>query len=83
MQELIKRLRSFAEYEADLDDESKFERIEWESADLIESQAAEIEKYKALCDQLRDALEEAMYSNSTSRAIDKSVAANTAWRAMK
>lgn len=42
MQEVIKRLRSFAEYEADLADESKWERIEWEAADLIESQAAEI-----------------------------------------
>jgi hypothetical protein len=54
-----------------------------EQQKLIESQAAEIEKYKALCDQLRDALEEAMYSNSTSRAIDKSIAAKKAWRAMK
>lgn len=52
MQELVKRLRNFAEYEADLADESKWERIEWEAADLIESQAAEIEKYKALCDQM-------------------------------
>lgn len=49
----------------------------------IESQAAEIEKYKALCDQLRDALEEAMYSYSTQRSIDKSIAAKKAWRAMK
>ena len=42
MQKLIERLRSFAEYEADLADESKWERIEWEAAYLIESQAAEI-----------------------------------------
>ena len=85
MQELIERLHSFAEYEADLADESKWERIEWEAADLIESQAAEIgvlkiaheahqtnnlkmlavlkkqaaeiEKYKALCDQMAYAME--------------------------
>ena len=58
-------------------------RVASDAENLVISQRDEIEKYKALCDQLRDALEEAMYSNSTSRAIDKSVAANKAWRAMK
>lgn len=111
MQELIKRLRWFAEYEADLADESKWERMEWEAADLIESQAAEIDvlkiaheahqtsnlkmlailkqqsfdllKHRALCDQMGDALEEAMYANSTEVSIKKSNAAIKAWRGMK
>jgi len=58
-------------------------RVASDAENLVISQRDEIEKYKALCDQLIGALEEAMYSNSTQRAIDKSVAANTAWRAMK
>ena len=109
MRELIKRLRNFAEYEADLADESKWERIEWEAADLIESQAAEIgvlkiaheahqtnnlkmlvvlkkqaaeiEKYKALCEQMGIALDKAQFTGNpynyhTTEALE-------AWRAMK
>ena len=113
MQEVIKRLRSFAEYEADLADESKWERIEWEAADLIESQAAEIgvlkiaheahqtsnlkmlavlkkqaaeiEKYKALCDQMWKALDFIPQSGSMlgASAEEKRVVALEAWRAMK
>ena len=106
MRELIKRLRNFAEYEADLADESKWERIEWEAADLIESQAAEIgvlkiaheahqtnnlkmlavlkkqaaeiEKYKALCDQMGNALQmmRGFYPAYCDEALE-------AWRALK
>ena len=106
MRELIKRLRNFAEYEADLADESKWERIEWEAADLIESQAAEIgvlkiaheahqtnnlkmlavlkkqaaeiEKYKKLCDQMENALQmmRGFYPAYCDKALE-------AWRAMK
>ena len=106
MRELIKRLRNFAEYEADLADESKWERIEWEAADLIESQAAEIgvlkiaheahqtsnlkmlavlkkqaaeiEKYKALCNQMGNALQmmRGFYPAYCDEALE-------AWRALK
>ena len=81
MQELIKRLRSFAEYEADLADESKWERIEWEAADLIESQAAEIEKYKALCDQMGNAMH--MHGTPFLHHELRYMEALEAWRALK
>jgi len=41
----------------------------------------EIQRLKALCDQLGAALEEAMYSNSTDKAILQSGQALRAWRA--
>ena len=44
---------------------------------------AENEKLKALCDQMGEALEEAMYSNSTEISIDKFSKALEAWRAIK
>lgn len=81
MQELVKRLRNFAEYEADLADESKWERIEWEAADLIESQAAEIEKYKALCDQMATAMTNAVEHRWP--YLDDMRSLIEAWRAMK
>lgn len=81
MQELVKRLRNFAEYEADLADESKWERIEWEAADLIESQAAEIEKYKALCDQMATVMTNAVEHRWP--YLDDMRSLIEAWRAMK
>lgn len=95
MQSLIERLRSFAEYEADLADESKWERIEWEAADLIESQAAEIaeldalrndavlrlDKYKSLCDQMGNALK--FFEPFHEEFEDLQITALEAWRAMK
>ena len=49
--------------------------------DRIESQAAEIEKYKTLCEQMGNAIEDAEstgtpFSNQTMKALE-------AWRAMK
>ena len=56
----------------------------WTIAHAERSEAMnELAKTRSICDQMGDALEEAMYSNSTQRSIDKSVAANKAWRAMK
>ncbi len=81
MQELVKRLRNFAEYEADLADESKWERIEWEAADLIESQAAEIEKYKALCDQMATVMTNAVEHRWP--YLDDMRSLIEAWRVMK
>ena len=81
MRELIKRLRNFAEYEADLADESKWERIEWEAADLIESQAAEIEKYKALCDQMATVMTNAVEHRWP--YLDDMRSLIEAWRVMK
>ena len=81
MQKLINRLRNLAEYEADLADESKWERIEWEATDLIESQAVEIAKYKSLCDQMAYAMEihGAPFLHNELRYNE----ALEAWRAMK
>ena len=56
----------------------------WTIAHAERSEAMnELAKTRSICDQMGDALEEAMYSNSTQRSIDKSVAAKKAWRAMK
>ena len=51
----------------------------------IESQAAEIEKYKALCDQMGKALDFIPQSGSMlgASAEEKRVVAIEAWRAMK
>ncbi len=89
MQELIKGLRGElveCECHASSGNECYCDCI-WPSdvadkaADLIESQAAEIEKYKALCEQMGNAIEDAEstgtpFSNQTMKALE-------AWRAMK
>ena len=98
MEELIERLRWFAEYEADLADESKWERIEWEAADMLETQSAkiqqmaleyiseqgqwidEIAKYKALCDQLGNALQNCANNEDDVMLTREALAA---WREME
>jgi len=77
MQELISRLRGVAERNSFVENTSLYT----ESADLIEVQAAEIEKYKALCDQMGVALDKAQFTGNpynyhTTDALE-------AWRAMK
>ena len=87
MQEIISRLRDVAERNSFVENTSLYT----ESADLIESQAAEIEKYKALCDQMGNALhfsheetkgwyEEITGEDCNSPIINEAL---EAWRALK
>jgi len=96
MQELIKRLEKDKWHVSGVDIQEAINLLESQAAEIANLQSLwtiahaerseamlELAKTRSVCDQLRDALEEAMYSNSTQRSIDKSVAANKAWRAMK